>query len=156
MAFRFFTSEYNPTGLSGLVGGGISSLELSGYLGELFSFAEAYPIDVNIPVYQYRKLFVVNNYGQECSDVRVWIDSEHVTGQIELCLEYTVGTTGGISSEPVGLAGSWSAPKNYAQGLAVGSLLNGESKGVWLRQTLVGISSSNPYASLRLYAGGVL
>lgn len=156
MAFRFFLSEYNPTGLTGLVGGALGAIELSGYLGELFAYTEAYPPETNLAVYQYRKLYLVNNYGQDCSDVRVWLDAEHVTGQIQLSLDVGGPTTGAVNIAPTGLVGSWTAPKNYSLGLQVGTMSNGEAKAIWLKQTLTGIETSNPYTSLRLYAGGIL
>jgi hypothetical protein len=156
MAFRFFLSEFNATGLTGQVGGDLGAIELSGYLGELFTFAEAYPSETSIGVYQYRKIYLVNNYGRDCEDVRLWIDAEHVTGQIQLSLDVGGATTGSVNIEPTGLVGSWASPKNYSNGLSVGTMSNGDYKGVWLKQTLSGIESSNLYASFRLYAGGIL
>ena len=70
MAFRFFLSEYNPTGLTGLVGGDLGAIELSGYLGEMFAYTEAYPPETNLAVYQYRKLYVVNKLVSEIENAK--------------------------------------------------------------------------------------
>jgi hypothetical protein len=155
MSFRFYKSEYNPTGLTGEAGGGITTDELSGYLGELFAYQYAYPADTTGSRVQYRKIFVRNDYGRISEDTRLWFDAQHVSGQIAVALDVQVTGVGLVNFAPSGLSG-WSYPQNYTGGFKLGDLDHNEFAGVWLRQTLTNIEVANPYTSLRLYVGGIV
>ena len=155
MSFRFYKSEFNPTGLTGLVGGDVTVDELSGYLGELFAYQYAYPADTTGAVVQYRKLFVKNTYGTTATDTRLWFDAEHVSGQMSVALETGEINTGLVTYPPPGLSG-WAYPQDYTGGFRLGDLTSNEYVPIWLRQTLVNIETTNPYASLRIYVGGVV
>jgi hypothetical protein len=155
MSFRFYKSEYNPTGLTGKVGGGISTDELSGYLGELFAYQYAYPPETTGSAVQYRKIFVRNTFGKVSEDTRLWFDAQHVSGQIAVALDVTGATTGTVIFPPSGLSG-WSYPQNYTGGFKLGNLDNNETAAIWLRQTLANIETTNPYTSLRIYIGGIV
>jgi hypothetical protein len=155
MSFKFFKSQFNPTGLTGKVGGSIVETELSGYLGELFAHQYAYPIESTGAVVQYRKVFVKNEYSMTSTDTRIWLDAQHTSGQIYLALQTGSLGTGSVQRPPSDLYG-WVAPNSYSGGLNIGTLHPTESTGIWLRQTLTSIESSNPYTSLRLYVGGIV
>jgi len=155
MSFRFYKSEHNPTGLTGLVGGNISSDELSGYLGELFAYQYAYPSDVTGAVLQYRKIYIKNTYGIVSYDTRLWFDAQHVSGQMAVALETGGAGLGVVNSAPAGLSG-WAYPESYTGGFRLGDLNNGATAAVWLRQTLANIETPNPYTSLRIYVGGIV
>jgi hypothetical protein len=155
MSFRFYKSEYNPTGLTGLVGGDITVDELSGYLGELFAYQYAYPSEVTGAVVQYRKIFVKNTYVVVSYDTRLWFDAQHVSGQMAVALQTGGPGTGAVNSTPSGLSG-WSYPENYTGGFRLGDLSDNATAAVWLRQTLVNIETPSPYTSLRIYVGGIV
>ena len=155
MSFRFYKSEYNPTGLTGEAGGGITADELSGYLGELFAYQYAYPAETTGSRVQYRKIFIRNDYGRISEDTRLWFDAQHVSGQIAVALETTGITTGTVTGAPPGLSG-WGYPQSYTGGFRLGNLAHDEFVGIWLRQTLTSIEAANPYTSLRLYVGGII
>ena len=131
MSFRFYKSEFNPTGVTGLVGGSITSTELSGYLGELFAYQYANPVEVTGSVVQYRKVFVKNTYGTVSYDTRLWFDAEHVSGQMEVGLQTGGPGTGEVNVAPSGISG-WAHPENYTGGFKLGTLNNGSSATIWL------------------------
>ena len=155
MSFKFFGCTYNPTGLTGTVGGSISSVELSGYLGELFYHQRAYSSDTTGTVIQYRKFYVKNTYSTTSDDTRLWFDAQHVSGQMAVALETGSPLTGNVLDGPSGLSG-WSAPTSYSGGFRLGDIATNGYTGIWMRQTLTQIDESVPYVSLRVYVGGVV
>ena len=153
--FIFYKSEFNPTNLTGQVGGDITSVELSGYLGELFVHREAPPYESTGVYYQYRKIFVKNDYDVSLTDVKMWFDAEEHPGQISMAAQ--TGASYSIANgtiEPTGIT-VWSSPNNYSEGIDLGDLSAGAHTGVWLRQALTNISEDEPYASLRINIGGI-
>ena len=155
MSYKFFKSEYTPTGLTEKVGGNITSVELSGYLGELFPHQYAYPIESTGAVIQYRKLFIKNTYTSSSTETKIWLDAQHVSNQIAVAVQVNQSGTGNYQNPPSGLNG-WYYPTTYGNGVSLGTLAPNASTGIWLRQTLSGVETSNPYTSLRLYVGGVV
>jgi hypothetical protein len=153
--FVFYKPEYSPTTLSGQVGGNIGTTVLSGYLGEVFAYVDAPPSGID-PVFQYRKLFIKNTYTSTIGYTRVWLDAVEHPEQITVANslfynDYTSGST----FAPTGVSG-WISPSNFLSGLDLGTLRPNSTTGFWIRQTLSGIESADPYATLRLYVGGVL
>lgn len=154
--FTFYLSEYNPTGLSNVVGGGISSTPISGYIGEVFSFVEAVPSGTETASYQYRKVYVKNEYTSQSTLTKIWLDAVEHPEQISIAKEATVGdTTASPTTEPTNVTG-WVSPENYIEGLHIGSLSVNAQTGVWIRQTLSGVTRSDPYATFRLNVGGLV
>lgn len=154
--FVFYKSSLNPTNTTGEVGGNITSTALSGYLGELFPRVDAPPSEATGSYNQYRKIFVKNEYSTASDYTRIWLDAEQHRGQISLAFQsgesYSVanGTT-----EPTGIT-AWTNGRNYSEGLEVGTLAANSSTGVWIRQTLSSITEEDPFASVRIYIGGIL
>ena len=155
MSYKFFKPLYNPPDLSGLVGGSITSQELSGYIGELFYHRTANPVESTGVLHQYRKVFVKNTYSSDSVDTKVWFDAQHMSGQMYLATEVSTAGTGTVYAGATGLT-SWSIPASYSGGVALGDMAANGTAAIWLRQTLSGIESSNPYVSLRMYVGGVV
>lgn len=154
--FNIYLSEYNPNNLTGQVGGDISSSTLSGYVTELFPHVSSPPSGTSESHVQYRKVFVKNEYDYASDETRIWIEgAEHpdqvsvaiATGVSEVLASGTVAPTGN---------GAWRTPTNYANGISIGTLPASSYSGIWIRQTLSGIASADPYVSFRLYIGGVL
>lgn len=154
--FKFYKSEYNPPSLTGQVGGDISSEMLSGYIGELFYNVSVPPSGVNTTFYQYRKVFIKNEHAALSSNTRLWIDAIEHPSQISIALSLGLDDISSTATgQPVGVSG-WVAPSNYAEGLSIGTLNSNAYTGVWVRQALSGISTPDPYASFRIYAGGIV
>lgn len=154
--YNFYKSELNPTSNTGEIGGDISTEVVSGYLGELFQRVDAPPSSSDLSTVYYRKIFVTNDHDFTSSETRLWLDAEQHRGQIAVATQ--TGTSYSIPSgqaEPTGIS-SWANPQNYADGLEVGSLAVGAQTGIWIRQTLTSIEEPDPYASLRLYIGGIV
>ena len=60
------------------------------------------------------------------------------------------------TGEPTGV-NTWVSPADYNAGLVLGTLSgNGGTSGLWIRQTLSGINVGDPYASFRVYVGGLI
>lgn len=156
MTYRVYKSEYNPSNLTGQVGGDISSQILSGYINELFQHVSSPPSGISTTAYQYRKVFIKNTYSNVSTNTRVWFDAvEHET---QIALANSTGMTDiGSSStgQPIGISG-WTSPSNYAEGVSIGTLSPNAYTGVWIRQALSGVSSPDPYATFRLYIGGIV
>lgn len=154
--FLIYKSEYNPSNLTGMVGGNISSAELSGYLGELFYTVSAPPSGTTSTAYQYRKVFIKSTYESNATETKVWLDAVEHSEQISICLcsglaDYSSTPTG----QPPSITG-WTVPTTYANGLSLGTMAPNSYTGVWIRQSLSGIVNADPYATFRFYVGGII
>lgn len=154
--FQIYESQYNPQNLTGQVGGDIGSDILSGYLGELFYHIETPPSGIDTVTYQYRKVFIRNGYSLKSTYTRVWIDSLEHTDQISLANSSTLTDTSSSATGAPLMVSGWTLPTNYAEGLALGTLNPNAYTGFWIRQGLSGVTSPDPYATFRLYVGGVV
>ena len=156
MSYIFYKSASNPTTTGEVVGGDITTVELSGYLGELFPRVDAPPEDTNLSTVQYRKIFVKNEYTFSSANTRLWLDAEQHRGQIAIAVQTGLSDTiaNGLAA-PSGIS-DWANPTNFSNGLEIGTLGVNSYTGVWLRQTLTDIHEADPYASLRLYVGGII
>jgi len=154
--FKFFQAQYNPQDLTGTVGGSISTLELSGYLGELFTYTVAPPEEYTGAYYQYRKIFVMNDYESSSSNTRLWLDAQQHPDQISIAVQ-TGGTptVANASTEPNGIT-TWAQPSNFSEGVEIGTMTSSSYTGVWLRQKLSEVTEADPYSSLRIYIGGII
>ena len=156
MTYTIYKSEYNPSNLTGQVGGSIGSEILSGYINELFQHVASPPSGLSTTSYQYRKVFIKNTYASTSTNTRVWLDAIEHPDQISLskatgASDLSTSSTGA----PVG-AYSWMSPSNYAEGVSLGTLTSNAHSGVWIRQALSGVSTPDPYATFRLYIGGIV
>lgn len=152
--FKFFMPTYNPTGLDGTVGGAITSTQLSGYIGEILATVSSAPSGATTGAYQYRKIFVKNQYSTTSMETKIWLDAVEHSEQIAIGLASGNDTTSTPLTEP-GID-SWATPTNWSEGLYVGTLTANSSTGIWIRQHLSGISVGDPYATFRVYVGGLI
>lgn len=154
--FKFYLPQNNPANLTGTVGGAISTVPLSGYLDELLLHVDAPPGDSASVFYQYRKVYITNEFSTESTDTHVWLDAVQHPEQITLALEGSANQSiSNAITEPLSVT-SWSSPSNYAEGLDLGDLSAGASAGIWIRELLTDISQSDPYATFRLVVGGLI
>lgn len=154
--FKVYKPEYNPANLTGIVGGGISSYPVSGYLNELFYHIDAPASGIDTSTVQYRKVFVKNTYSSTSTYTRVWIEAIEHEDQIYIAnCTGLVDSTLSPSTPPSGVSG-WTAPSNYTEGLNLGTLNPNGYTGFWLQQYLSGISDPDPYATFRLRIGGII
>lgn len=153
--FNFYLPQYNPANLTGVCGGAISSIPLSGYLGELFEHVEAPPSGASA-YYQYRKVYLKNENSTSSTETRVWLDAVQHPEQIGIALETTSNQTIATpETAPTGVS-VWYAPTNYAEGLDLGTITASSASGLWIREKLANIQQSDPYATFRLYIGGII
>lgn len=153
--FSFYKPTYNPNHLTGTVGGSISVEPLSGYLDELFAHVSSPPSGIE-GVYQYRKLFVVNAYAGTSTYTRVWLDQLDHPEQIAISLEASAGDSiANATTAPSGIT-TWYTPTNYVDGVQIGTLTYAEGTGMWVRQYLTGVIEEDPFATCRIYVGGVI
>ena len=156
MTFDIYKPEYNPSNLTGQVGGNIGSEVLSGYVNELFQYVVSPPSGINTTAYQYRKIFIKNTYDGTSTNTRVWIDAIEHEEQISMSISASLADTSSSSTgQPIGVS-SWRSPSNYAEGVSIGTLTPSAYTGVWLRQALSGVSNPDPYATFRIYVGGII
>jgi hypothetical protein len=154
--YKLYKPEYNPNSLTGTVGGNIGSQLLSGYLGELFYHISTPPSGVNETTYQYRKVFIRNTYSRSSTYTRVWIDAVEHEDQISVAKSSALSdTSSSPTGSPAGVSG-WVSPSSFAEGLSLGTIPPNTYTGIWIRQALSGVSTPDPYATFRLYVGGVI
>lgn len=155
MSYGFYKPLSNPAGLTGTVGGNISSYQFSGQLAELFAHVSAPPSGLD-PVYQYRKIFIKNEFSSSSANTRVWLDAVDRPEQIAIALGTALAdSTTSPTGQPASVTG-WVSPYNYVNGISLGTLAVNGYTGIWVRQTLTGIVESDPYCTLRIYAGGAI
>tara|TARA_R110002074_G_scaffold402324_1_gene607046 strand:+ start:96379 stop:96852 length:474 start_codon:yes stop_codon:yes gene_type:complete len=156
MSFQIYKPEYNPSDLTGQVGGNIGSEILSGYINELFQHISSPPSGLDTTSYQYRKVFIKNEHTSTSTNTRVWVDAIEHVDQISLAESTGVEDSSTSSTgEPVGISG-WRSSSNYAEGVSLGTLTSNAYSGVWIRQALSGVSTPDPYATFRIYVGGIV
>jgi len=154
--YKIYKPEYNPIALTGTVGGGIGSQTLSGYMDELFYHVSSPPSGTNETVYQYRKVFIKNDYTKSSTFTRIWIDSIEHEDQISIAKSVSLSdTSASPTGAPAGVT-NWVSPSNFAEGLSLGTIASNSYTGIWIRQALSGITNPDPYATFRLYVGGVI
>lgn len=153
--FTVYLPENNPTGLVGTVGGDISSLILTGYVGELLSTIPAVPTGATTGVYQYRKIFVKNQYTTASTDTKVWLSDVEHPEQISIALGVGSDSIDDATTSPTGIS-TWYSPYTWVDGLLIGTMNSNSYSGVWIREYLSGVSSSDPYATFSINFGGLV
>lgn len=152
--FRFYLPENNPSDLTGVVGGDISPITYTGYVGELLVDIPSAPSGNLTGEYQYRKLFVKNEYSTSSTNTRLWLDSVEHSGQISVSVAINNDSILNSRTEPSSV--TWSSPYNWVEGINLGTLASNSYTGIWIRQYLSGITESDPYATFRLGVGGLI
>lgn len=153
MNFLAYLPEYNPSNLTGTVGGSISATQFSGYVNELFYHVSTPPSGAESGFFQYRKLYLKNVSSSNFLDCRVWLDSVEHPEQIKIQLASGLDTSSTPITAP-NITGTWESPSNYSEGISLGNLTINNYTGIWIRQYLSGISEEDPYATFRLSCGG--
>lgn len=151
--FEYYLPEHNPDNLTDQVGGEVSSVNLSGYLGEVFTHVVVPPEGAD-GVVQYRKVFIKNAHSFTSTQTRIWLDAVEHPDQISVALGTNTDTIADATTEPSSV--TWSTPSNYSDGLTIGDMGPGDASGVWIRQTISGVSESDAYATFRLNIGGIV
>lgn len=154
--FKVYHATYNPHNLTGQVGGAITTTPYSGYLDELFYNVSAPPSGTD-SVYQYRKLYIKNEFLVASNSTRVWVDAVDHPEQITIALatgSHNIVATNPIT-EPTGIS-DWVESTNYTDGIELGTLSVNSYTGVWVRQKLENIVEEDPFATFRLYVGGIV
>lgn len=155
--FNFYKTTYNPTGYTtGVVGGPITSVLVSGYIGELFPTREAPPEGYGNVYTQYRKIHVKNEYQSTSTNTTVWLSSVEHPDQIAIALEYTGNSTINSGVAAPQYIDTWYSPTTYAEGVLIGTLSPNASTGVWIKQTLTGTAKADNFASFSIKIGGVV
>ena len=150
--FQFYHAQYNPTGLSGLVGGTRSNTEINPKLGELFCNTASYE---DTAVTQYRKLFVKQEETATIQNLYLDINEVEYTGQIAFAYTRISGNT---AASPVDMPSGMSGD-NFSGNSATPLFLTGTSVAsnqyeIWLRLTVPSGAGSDNMASFNLRAKG--
>lgn len=154
--FSFYEPEFNPTGLSGTVGGYISSTELEPKLGYLF-------VDVPTPELsdsiQFRKVYIKQEGQGTFQDVNFNIVNIEHTGQIHFVTGQADGSDSSESpvSYPTGAYGQLSTSNfsgNVDTPIYIGNTSQNEEFSVWIRQTIPAGSTGDPLATFSFKVKG--
>ncbi len=156
MSISFYRPLSNATGLTGFVGGQISTGRLYGVLNELFAHVPS-PPSGTIGVYnQYRKVYIKNEYVTPVINIVAWVEGAEHPEQLYLGLETSTSQeiTGALIA-PSGISGSgWYTTSGYGHGMPIGSMGPSAATGIWIKQELSGINYPDPYATFTLKVGG--
>lgn len=144
--FKFYLPEYNPTGMSGVVGGGITNQELLPRKNALFAPRETSDLSVNE---QYRKLFIKQIYSANLTGLTVELVNTEHSDQIYFGIA-TGSSDESISSPlvaPTGVAitGSVSYPIVFTGSGVVGTAIP-----IWLKQTIAANSGDDDFVAFQL------
>lgn len=149
--FTFYKPEYNPTGMSGTVGGSISTNQLLPRKDTLFCSRETSEL---ISVTQYRKVFAKQTYNGTLSGVRVELANVEYSGQIS----FGITTTSGDSiASPTVAPTSVSITGNYAHAIALtGSYTQNSVVPIWIKQTIAADTEDDDFVSFQLRIIGTI
>lgn len=148
--FKFYLPQYNPTGLSGTVGGEISTNELKPYVNLLFAPMPSYD---SVQTNQYRKVWIRQVESGVFNNLYVELANVEYTGQVFFVA--TGESTNETSTSPL-------SPPNSFSGLGIFSgdhdtflYLASESTQysnfpIWLKQTIPSGAGSDNLASFSL------
>lgn len=148
-SFNFYEPQYQPTGLTGLVGGAISSELLDPRLGSFIA-------DMTVPdittLYQFRKLYVKQIEAGTYQDVKVSLANVEHSDQISFFIDsglsgnYDTATNalaypsgvdlvaGTLSGE--NFSGNYNTPIYYTGSVGGATTVSGEYFPVWIRQEI--------------------
>jgi hypothetical protein len=165
--FRFYEAEFNPTGLSGTVGGGISTTELQPRLGSFFA-------DMTIPevttLYQFRKFYIKQTEPGTYQDIKVGLVNVEHSDQVTFFLDTGVSgyydTAINALSYPTGtfitgdgltnahFSGNYSSSIYYTGSVGGETTVSGEYFPVWIRQEIDSTETADSLASFAIQVIG--
>ena len=145
MSWVAYNAFYNPTGLSGYVGG-LPAGEYHGYVDELFPYI---PLSGS-GITQYRKIYFKNTYPFTLTDCRVYLTEVEHSGQIAVASGsgFSIGQADQLPTD----AGPFSSPTGYPDGVPVGDVSGDGYASVWVRLSLTG--GEDPLAYARIVIAG--
>jgi len=151
--FRFYESNFNPTGLSGVVGGAISNNELQPQLNAVFTNIA---VSETVTQTQYRKIFVKQVLTGSFTGVSIELANVEHTGQVSF--DIPTGQTD-TATNPLSVPASLSAGNAFSGNfntsiLAANSSTIDTTIPIWMKQTLapdIGDDSSATF-SIRVRA----
>jgi hypothetical protein len=144
--FKFYLPEFNPTGMSGTVGGGITIEELLPRKNALFAPREISDLTTSE---QYRKLFIKQVYSAVLTGLTVeLVNTEHsdqiyfgiATGSVDETISSPL-----IAPTGVALTGSTTNSVTYTGSGVVGTTIP-----IWLKQTISPGSSDDDFVAFQL------
>jgi len=133
--FGFYEPEFNPTGLSGEVGGSFTSTVLKPKLGELVSPMES---SVDSEVTQYRKLFIRQDEEATFQDLSVILSNVEHTGQVSFAIstgQMEEQATDAITA-PDGIPSDNFSGDHVTAITLTGTSVQDDIYGIWLRVVL--------------------
>ena len=146
--WKFYLPENHPTGLSGVVGGGISTDEALNDPSAIFAHL---PTSEVSEVSQYRKLFAKQTAVGTFENLVLELANVEYPDQISFAVTGMSGDITGQSSDPQVL------PAGYTTGMFTGDADNsivglasstlGDYIGVWIKQTIPADSTNDDLAS---------
>lgn len=149
--YRLSGGASNTDGNASLGGAKSSTEAPAGYFDNVSS-AEAAAGDA-----EYRLIYVHNNHGSLAMlGAKIWIASQtpsaETTVDIGLGTSAVNGTEQTVANESTAPSGvSFSAPADFASGLALGDIPAGQHKAVWVRRTVTaGAAAANDGFTLRV------
>lgn len=119
------------------IGGAKSSNDMASTIFDDVSSAEALAGDI-----EYRCVYVHNNHGSlSYTTPKVWIQSNTPSADttIEIALGSSAlnGTEAAVANENTAPSGpTFSAPTDYAGGIALGDIPAGQHRAIWIRRTV--------------------
>jgi len=149
--WKFYLPEYHPTGLSGAVGGNISTNEVQSSLHSVFSHMDGNELS---DVVQYRKLFAKQVESGAFENILIEVANvEHPT-HISFAVTGISGDITGQSSDPEILPDGYTTGMfsgNYIQSLTGLATSNyGNYIGIWIKETIPANSNSDELASFTM------
>jgi len=148
--FTFYHAQYNPTGLSGTVGGSITSTEVQPYLNSLFT---EMPVSTTVPIVQYRKVWAKQTKAGTFTGVYIEIGNVEHTGQV--FFDIVTGTNGNTSTGPLypppELGYSYSFSGNYNTSLLyTGNSTLNTTIPIWIKEKIDANIGDDDLASFSL------
>ena len=150
--FRFLYPEYNPPGLSGAVGGGITSGELPSSLNSLLVPAQV----SGSSYYQYRKLWIEQLSEDSFTSLGLQFANSEYSNRVEFA--YATGAYAtGVATNPLTIPenivdGDFSSSIDGSLDLSSGEA--GSQYAIWIRQAIVSGDQPDSMASVNIRITG--
>lgn len=154
--FKFYEPVANPTGLSGEVGGLISSNEIQPKLGELFTDIATPELTEEL---QFRKLWIKQEGQGTFQDVSLNVVYVEHTGQISFVTGSPIGTDAASNplSYPTGDYGTLvdaNFSGNVDTSMYIGNTIQNDTVPVWIRQKISTGAGSDALSSFAFQVKG--
>ena len=154
--FRFYLPLNSPTGLSGVVGGAISTNRLENALGALFADM---PVSASEDLHQYRKIFAQQDRDGTFTNVSIELANVEHDDQVFFDV-YPIDPVDAVLQDdtavdaitpPTGLSGAGYFTGDYETAIAIpGNTTIGDSVAIWLKQVVPQSTADDPLASFTL------